>query len=508
MLWNGSAASVVNLNPAGFTSSQANAVLNGVQGGFGVNSSTGSQAAMIWTGTASSAVDLNPAGYYDTQVLSLGNGFQVGTGFRTGNPTTHLLLWHGTAASTTDITPGGLTNDLLSFASGTGPYIVGSAGPSSNANPHAYLWSIYGQSTDLQATLPTFYTTSAWYSGANGVDSLGNVVGYVQQAGVATYGLLWWSAGPISGPTFTLGVDTLSQSITIDAAKSMNISSVLTIPQGCSLVMNGGAVTAGTTKINFGGTLSGQGTIQGAIIGDAGSYITATGNLSLGNTGAFNSFNTSGELDVGAAAVTINSEGFATLGGLTTVSGGTLIAPNGISIGVGCNLSGSGTVQGKVAAGYGSTIQATGNLTLGDSTSPVGFVSDGELYTGSNTVTLNSRNAANNKNAVVLGSLTQIDGGGLVAQNGILLSSGFNLVTTDNGGTVSGGSNSRFLNLGNVQGPSPASNNWLTFNMLFKGGTGQTSGRIDFAGGFATGDSPGVNAQIRHRRARRHGHGV
>ena len=31
--------------------------------------------------------------------------------------------------------------------------------------------------------------------------------------------------------------------------------------------------------------------------------------------------------------------------------------------------------------------------------------------------------------------------------------------------------------------------------MLFKGSTGQTSGRIGFLGGFATGDSPGVNTQ-------------
>ena len=179
---------------------------------------------------------------------------------------------------------------------------------------------------------------------------------------------------------------------------------------------------------------------------------------------------------------------------------------------MGGNLVGSGVVNGKIAAGYGSTINATGNLTLGDSTSPVGFVSNGELYTNANTVTLNSSNAANNKNAVVLGSLTQIDGGSLVAPNGILLDSGNNLVTTDAGGTVSGGTASRFLNNGNVQGPSSASGNWLTFNLLFKGGTGQTSGRIAFLDGFATGDCPGVNTQygatelggsghrVRHRR--------
>ena len=150
-------------------------------------------------------------------------------------------------------------------------------------------------------------------------------------------------------------------------------------------------------------------------------------------------------------------------------------------------------VNGAVSAGNGSVINATGNLTLGDSTAYDGFYSSGRLYTNGNTVTLLSNNAANSKNAVVLGSLTEIDGGSLVAPNGIALDTGNNLVTTNNGGTVSGGSNSRFLNLGNVQGPS--SGNWLTFNMLFKGGTGQTSGQIDFAGGFATGDCPGVNTQ-------------
>ena len=46
-----------------------------------------------------------------------------------------------------------------------------------------------------------------------------------------------------------------------------------------------------------------------------------------------------------------------------------------------------------------------------------------------------------------------------------------------------------------MQGPSSSSSNWLTFTLLFKGSTGQTSGRIGFLGGFATGDSPGINTQ-------------
>ena len=267
-----------------------------------------------------------------------------------------------------------------------------------------------------------------------------------------------------------------------------------TISQG-TLNVTGALAGGGNVVIATGATLASSGMVNGEVTGLAGATIFATGNLILGDSTSYTGFNHAGTLIVGANTVTLNSAAFANLGVLTTLDGGTLAAPNGMSLGVGCNLVGSGAVNGKIAAGYGSTINATGNLTLGDSSSPVGFVSDGELYTNANTVTLNSFNAANNQNAVVLGSLTELDGGSLIAPNGILLENGDNLVTTDAGGTISGGSASRFLNRGNVQGPSSASSNWLIFNLLFKGSTGQTSGRIGFLGGFATGDSPGVNTQ-------------
>ena len=254
---------------------------------------------------------------------------------------------------------------------------------------------------------------------------------------------------------------------------------------------------AGQVSIQSLGTLVANASIQRPIAGVASTsqIVANTANVSLGDSTSYTGFNHAGTLTVGSNIVTLNSAGFANLGVLTTLGGGTLAAPSGVTIPLGGNLVGSGAVNGKIAAGYGSTINATGNLSLGDSTSPVGFVSSGELYTNANTITLNSFNAANNQNAVVLGSLTEIDGGNLIAPNGILLANGNNLVTTDAGGTVSGGSGSRFLNRGNVQGPSSASSNWLIFNMLFKGSTGQTSGRIGFLGGFATGDSPGVNSQ-------------
>jgi autotransporter-associated beta strand protein len=266
----------------------------------------------------------------------------------------------------------------------------------------------------------------------------------------------------------------------------------------------GTTVTAGTLSLNgslsgalllaSGATFNAAGSASGSFTGQSGSTIVAAGNLTLGDSTSYTGFNHAGTLAVGANAVTLNSAGFANLGLLTTLSGGTLAAPNGVTLPLGGNLVGAGVVNAKIAAGYGSTINATGNLTLGDSTSPAGFTSDGELYTNANTVTLNSANAANNPNAVVLGSLTQLAGGSLVAPNGIVLDTGDNLVATSAGGTVSGGTASRFLNDGNVQGPSAAPD-WLTFNLLFKGSTGQTSGRIAFLGGFATGDCPGVNNQ-------------
>ena len=291
-----------------------------------------------------------------------------------------------------------------------------------------------------------------------------------------------------SGSLTKIGNDTLTLS------GSSNYSGGTNINQG-TLNVSGAIVGGGNVLIGDGSTLGGPGLVQGNIVGEPGSAILASGNLTLGDSTSYTGFNHAGTLIVGSNTVTLNSAAFANLGVLTTLDGGTLAAPNGMSLGVGCNLVGSGVVNGKIAAGYGSTINATGNLTLGDSSSPVGFVSNGELYTNANTVTLNSFNAANNQNAVVLGSLTELEGGSLVAPNGILLENGDNLVTTDAGGTVSGGSASRFLNRGNVQGPSSASSNWLIFKLLFKGSTGQTSGRIGFLGGFATGDSPGVNTQ-------------
>jgi len=83
-------------------------------------------------------------------------------------------------------------------------------------------------------------------------------------------------------------------------------------------------------------------------------------------------------------------------------------------------------IAGRVAADIGSTIAATGALSIGDAASPDGFFSRGELRVLDHTVALLDSNQA------VLGSLTRLGnagvGGALNSPHGILLDFGNNIV--------------------------------------------------------------------------------
>jgi fibronectin-binding autotransporter adhesin len=273
-----------------------------------------------------------------------------------------------------------------------------------------------------------------------------------------------------------LGIFTLSGSSTYTGGT--------TISQGTLNVT--GSLSGGNVLIAGGAALTGSGIVNSSIAGAIGSVIAATGNLTLGASTSYEGFSTAGRLDVGPYIVTLNSQQFAGLGTLTTIAGGTLNSPSGIFVGGACSIVGSGTINGRISAGWGSTISAAGALTVGDSASTVGFQSDGELYANGNTLTINDKNAA------VLGSLTQLDGGTLIAPNGYLLNAGNNLISGSAGGNVNGSGTARFLNRGYVEGPA-AEPHWLVFNLPFKGSTGQTAQRVGFTAGFSPGDSPGVN---------------
>lgn len=213
----------------------------------------------------------------------------------------------------------------------------------------------------------------------------------------------------------------------------------------------------------------------------------------LGDATRLDGFIYDGNLNFDSATTTLQSQGFAALGTLTTLANGAkIVASRGVALGVGDNLSGSGEVQGKIAASFGSTIVASqGDLILGDADSVVGYTSDGELYTGVHTVTIHDANTS------VLGSLTQlgdgVDAGALIAGNAdpadtvphLLVEEGKNLVGR---GLVSG----HVKNNGVAIGDGTALSERLVFDSPWTvSGKGRFTNTL-ILGTFSPGESPAI----------------
>ena len=275
------------------------------------------------------------------------------------------------------------------------------------------------------------------------------------------------------------------------------VSSTLTIGSQSELRLDGGTLTVAGLN-NGGGTFTFlAGTLQvtgaGANINspiDTGSNTTINvfaNNSSLGSASSFAGFNHGGTLTIGANTVTLNSAGYAKLGVLTTMSGGTINAPNGITLGSGSNLQGSGNVSTRVTGEPGAVIEAGGALSLGDTTSPAGFSYGGELRTKQFAVTLNSTAP------VGLGILTTLGNGGtggtLTTANGFVVD--FDGAITGFGTVNSSNTLAKHATInGTVQGTSAAQP--ITFSGYIKGDGSFTN--VAFAGTFSPGLSPTVTS--------------
>ena len=124
-LWQGSVASFVNLHPAGFLYSFATAVSGNTQVGCGdqlvtlhgggiTTTGAGPYHALIWTGSAASVVDLQPGSGFDgTCILGLSGSQQVGYGLKGG--TSNAVLWNGTAKSIVNLHPSSFYNFSQAF---------------------------------------------------------------------------------------------------------------------------------------------------------------------------------------------------------------------------------------------------------------------------------------------------------------------------------------------------------------------------------------------------------
>lgn len=91
LLWHGDAASMVDLDPRGFTYSHAFGTSGGQQVGSGSGPATGNRThALVWRGRV---VDLHPPGFLFSEAHRTFGGVQVGFGIPvTATTTTHALL--------------------------------------------------------------------------------------------------------------------------------------------------------------------------------------------------------------------------------------------------------------------------------------------------------------------------------------------------------------------------------------------------------------------------------
>jgi hypothetical protein len=176
----------VDLNPAGFSDSEAYAVNGAAQAGWAFSSTTNSYHAVLWHGTAASAVDLTPSTVSSAEATGLASKSQVGCGTLVGMTVTHALLWHGTAASMKDLQPSGFTDSCARAAHGN--VQVGYGHFTANSL-HALLWKGSAKTAvDLQQYLPNTFTSSEAYA----IDPAGDILGSAYSTTTATWHAVLW----------------------------------------------------------------------------------------------------------------------------------------------------------------------------------------------------------------------------------------------------------------------------------------------------------------------------
>lgn len=275
----------------------------------------------------------------------------------------------------------------------------------------------------------------------------------------------------------SLGKVTVSSQLVLQDADRAELNGLTSLEGGSILAANG---------VLIGGTLEGSGIVSAEVLVGAAGHITANaGTLTLGDATSFNGFQSQGKIDIqSGATLEIRTRGFATLGTFTTLSGGTLRTANGLGLGVGQNLVGTGVVEGTFAGGVGSRIIATGSLAIGDDAVSA-FTHRGELYTGAHTVELVTGNRA------ALGSLTTLGDatgdGTLIADNGFYID--FPNAITGHGTLQSTSDIGRaIINNGSILGDSASER--IVIEGYVKG-VGEFD-NVQFNGTFAPGLSPAI----------------
>ncbi|MCA9136899.1 MAG: hypothetical protein KDB00_09070, partial [Planctomycetales bacterium] len=138
--------------------------------------------------------------------------------------------------------------------------------------------------------------------------------------------------------TFSIG----PMDFTIDAEFPVNLGSVTSLAGGT--LRSSSPVTLATAE-----SLIGYGTVDGEFIGGAGSLVSLSGNLAIGDVASPAGFSTDGTINVAANELRLFDANQAILGALTVLgnasAAGTLRADNGLVIDFGNDVTGFGTID-------------------------------------------------------------------------------------------------------------------------------------------------------------------
>lgn len=186
LLWTiGQLQTPVDLNPAGFSYSEAYAVSGKVQAGYAFSTVTNSYHAFRWHGTAASAVDLTPSTLSSAYATGVGSHIVVGCGTPVGMSVSHALLWRRAAKSMKDLHPAGFTDSCARAADGKVEVGYGHI----SGSLHALLWKGSAASAiDLQQYLPGSFTSSEAYA----IDAAGDVLGSAYSTSTVSWHAVMW----------------------------------------------------------------------------------------------------------------------------------------------------------------------------------------------------------------------------------------------------------------------------------------------------------------------------
>lgn len=173
ILTQGAAATVTDLHPAGYYSSEADAVEGGTQVGWGTPTKEGQNQPLMWHGSAASVVDLLPAGAYSGKAQAILGGVEAGQVRFSEATKGHAGTWHGTADSFTDLHPAGYQSSAIYGMSATD--MVGAVVPDGVVNDpnqppvaHAFRWAGNAR-TDLNPA----GAFASWANATNGSVQVG-----------------------------------------------------------------------------------------------------------------------------------------------------------------------------------------------------------------------------------------------------------------------------------------------------------------------------------------------